>query len=174
MATVASRRERASASTGSSAAHRAISQALRHGEVDGAAPSSGSFTRPSGDGARLSPGRPIDVATVAPVGEPEGFGRGSAREPLRCPNDGSRLVEVERSDILIDACPECRGVWLDRGELDKILVRERQLASSDPDEDFFRDVEGRRRREPEREPHDDYPSRKRRRRGLLEDLLDFD
>ncbi len=106
--------------------------------------------------------------------EREGFRR-SAREPLRCPNDGSRLVEVERSEILIDACPECRGVWLDRGELDKILVRERQFATSDPDEDFFRDVEGRRRREREREPYDDdYPSRKRRRRGFLEDLLDFD
>ena len=39
------------------------------------------------------------------------------RDVLRCPNDGSRLVEVERSDILIDACPECRGIWLDRGEL---------------------------------------------------------
>jgi Zn-finger nucleic acid-binding protein len=40
------------------------------------------------------------------------------REPMRCPNCESRLVEVERSAILIDACPECRGVWLDRGELD--------------------------------------------------------
>ena len=50
-------------------------------------------------------------------------------EPMRCPNCGNRLVEVERSEILIDACPSCRGVWLDRGELDKILVRERELAS---------------------------------------------
>ena len=41
------------------------------------------------------------------------------REPMRCPNCNSRLVEVERSEILIDACPECRGIWLDRGELDK-------------------------------------------------------
>jgi Zn-finger nucleic acid-binding protein len=31
-------------------------------------------------------------------------------QPLRRPNDGSRLVEVERSGVLIDACPECRGV----------------------------------------------------------------
>ena len=98
-----------------------------------------------------------------------------AREPLRCPNDGSRLVEVERSEILIDACPECRGVWLDRGELDKILVRERQFGSSDPDEDFFGEVEGRRgRRNRETETYEEYPGRKRRRRGLLEDLLDFD
>ena len=84
-------------------------------------------------------------------------------------------MEVERSDILIDACPECRGVWLDRGELDKILVKERQLGRDDPDEDFFREVEGRRGptpREPER--YDDPRAPKRRRRSLLEDLLDFD
>jgi Zn-finger nucleic acid-binding protein len=93
------------------------------------------------------------------------------REPLRCPNDGTRLVEVERSDILIDACPECRGVWLDRGELDKILVKERQFGSADPDEDFFQEVEGRR---PERSTGYPEHPQKRRRRGFLEELLDFD
>ena len=99
------------------------------------------------------------------------------REPMRCPNDGARLVEIERSEILVDACPECRGVWLDRGELDKILVRERQLGEGS-DEDFFAEVEGRRRSstgEPrEREGHEDEPRRGRRKRGFLEDLLDFD
>ena len=65
------------------------------------------------------------------------------REPMRCPNDGARLVEIERSEILVEACPECRGVWLDRGELDKILVRERQLRTGDADEAFFAEVEGR-------------------------------
>ena len=55
-------------------------------------------------------------------------------EPLRCPTCGTRLIEVERADVLIDACPDCRGVWLDRGELDKILVRERQLAGGDADD----------------------------------------
>jgi Zn-finger nucleic acid-binding protein len=90
---------------------------------------------------------------------------------MRCPSCGSRLVEVERSEILIDACPECRGVWLDRGELDKILVRERRLAAGhEEDEDFFREVEGRRRPEG---AHGEEPPR-RRRRSFLEDLLDFD
>ena len=90
---------------------------------------------------------------------------------MRCPNCESRLVEVERSEILIDACPECRGVWLDRGELDKILVRERRAAAAgDEDEDFLREVEGRRR--PEGRSVDEPP--RRRKRGFLEDLLDFD
>ena len=98
------------------------------------------------------------------------------RETLRCPNDGSRLVEVERSDVLIDACPECRGIWLDRGELDKILVMERRMGLGPrADDDFFDEVEGRRPgRDAAREPSG-YDERKRgRRRGLLEDLLDFD
>ncbi|WP_029935108.1 TFIIB-type zinc ribbon-containing protein [Sphingomonas sp. UNC305MFCol5.2] len=40
-----------------------------------------------------------------------------------CPVDGTKLVPIERSGIEIDHCPSCRGVWLDRGELDKIIER---------------------------------------------------
>ena len=43
--------------------------------------------------------------------------------PMTCPVDGASLVMSERSGIEIDYCPTCRGVWLDRGELDKILER---------------------------------------------------
>jgi Zn-finger nucleic acid-binding protein len=42
---------------------------------------------------------------------------------MQCPTDGSVLVMSERSGIEIDYCPTCRGVWLDRGELDKIIER---------------------------------------------------
>lgn len=42
---------------------------------------------------------------------------------MQCPNDGSTLTMSERSGIEIDYCPQCRGVWLDRGELDKIIDR---------------------------------------------------
>ena len=42
---------------------------------------------------------------------------------MKCPTDSATLVMSERSGIEIDYCPECRGVWLDRGELDKILDR---------------------------------------------------
>lgn len=48
---------------------------------------------------------------------------------MKCPTDGTALVMSERSGIEIDYCPECRGVWLDRGELDKIVDRS---LSSDP------------------------------------------
>jgi uncharacterized protein len=43
--------------------------------------------------------------------------------PMACPVDGTLLVMSERSGIEIDYCPACRGVWLDRGELDKIIER---------------------------------------------------
>ena len=43
--------------------------------------------------------------------------------PMACPVDGAALVMSERSGIEIDYCPTCRGVWLDRGELDKIVER---------------------------------------------------
>jgi uncharacterized protein len=42
---------------------------------------------------------------------------------MQCPSDGTVLVMSERSGIEIDYCPTCRGVWLDRGELDKIIER---------------------------------------------------
>ena len=42
---------------------------------------------------------------------------------MQCPTDGTVLVMSERSGIEIDYCPTCRGVWLDRGELDKIIDR---------------------------------------------------
>ncbi|WP_217914388.1 zf-TFIIB domain-containing protein [Miltoncostaea marina] len=104
-------------------------------------------------------------------------------EPMRCPSCGTRLVELERSDVLIDACPECRGVWLDRGELDRILDRERRAAAGvrDDDEDFFVEMEGRRGGGRREAPRDDDRDRdrdrdrpRRRRKGLLEDLFDLD
>jgi uncharacterized protein len=42
---------------------------------------------------------------------------------MKCPNDSATLVMSERAGVEIDYCPECRGIWLDRGELDKILDR---------------------------------------------------
>lgn len=42
---------------------------------------------------------------------------------MKCPIDSSELVMSDRSGVEIDYCPQCRGVWLDRGELDKIVER---------------------------------------------------
>lgn len=46
---------------------------------------------------------------------------------MNCPQcSGSKLVMSERNGVEIDYCPDCRGVWLDRGELDKILERSKE------------------------------------------------
>ena len=42
---------------------------------------------------------------------------------MNCPNCHATLVMTERQGVEIDHCPNCRGVWLDRGELDKIIER---------------------------------------------------
>lgn len=40
---------------------------------------------------------------------------------MQCPNDQATLLMTERQGIEIDYCPTCRGVWLDKGELDKLI-----------------------------------------------------
>jgi hypothetical protein len=50
------------------------------------------------------------------------------KQQYLCPVDQTMLVMSERQGVEIDYCPTCRGVWLDRGELDKIL--EKSAASS--------------------------------------------
>lgn len=46
---------------------------------------------------------------------------------MNCPNcKNIPLVMSERQGVEIDYCPQCRGVWLDRGELDKIIERTAQ------------------------------------------------
>jgi Zn-finger nucleic acid-binding protein len=47
----------------------------------------------------------------------------SGTTPFDCPRCGTGLAMSERQGIEIDYCPQCRGVWLDRGELDKLIER---------------------------------------------------
>ncbi|WP_122466365.1 MULTISPECIES: zf-TFIIB domain-containing protein [Brevundimonas] len=53
---------------------------------------------------------------------------------LMCPNDSASMTTVERSGVQFDMCPQCRGVWLDRGELEKLMAASQQeaLASAPP------------------------------------------
>ena len=50
---------------------------------------------------------------------------------MKCPVDADiELVMSERQGVEIDYCPRCRGIWLDRGELDKILDRAMPVAAA--------------------------------------------
>jgi Zn-finger nucleic acid-binding protein len=52
---------------------------------------------------------------------------------MKCPQcTEATLVMTERQGIEIDYCPSCRGVWLDRGELDKLIERSSQAMPAQP------------------------------------------
>ncbi len=82
------------------------------------------------------------------------------------------LVIADRQGIEIDYCPNCRGVWLDRGELDKII--ERVSASQGEAVRYPTQLPERGTRDyRERRDYDDDYYRKKKRRGLLDELFDF-
>lgn len=82
---------------------------------------------------------------------------------MQCPVDGETLVMTDRSGVEIDYCPKCRGVWLDRGELDKII--ERSVPAAAPPPPPSRGYDDRSR------GYDERPRKKRG--GFLEELFDF-
>ncbi len=91
---------------------------------------------------------------------------------MKCPVcKDSNLVMTDKQGIEIDYCPSCRGIWLDRGELDKLLERAERPAAQDrrPHSD-----EPERTRGPERQERhyrdDDY--RDKPRKSFLRDLFD--
>ncbi len=85
------------------------------------------------------------------------------------------LVMSERQGIEIDYCPQCRGVWLDRGELDKVI--ERSIGGSSG-QTFDNESRERSRdyksSDQYREPHREGQYKKKKREGFLSDLFDFD
>ena len=100
---------------------------------------------------------------------------------MNCPIDNTELRITERQGIEIDYCPKCRGVWLDRGELDKMIERSATVADRDIDDRAYRGAERRddwddpRDRDDRPYEHGSYPpSRRRKRRSFLDDLFDFD
>ncbi len=82
---------------------------------------------------------------------------------MQCPIDGTQLVMTDRQGVEIDYCPQCRGVWLDRGELDKIIERSTPAAAPPPP--------------PSRGGYDAdrhyEPRKKKRASSFLDDLFDF-
>lgn len=89
---------------------------------------------------------------------------------MNCPVCNVALTMAERQGVEIDYCPKCRGVWLDRGELDKII--ERSAAVSEPE------YEAERHREHHYLKYDDDDDRYKRyghkRKSFLGEIFDFD
>jgi uncharacterized protein len=88
------------------------------------------------------------------------------------------LVMTDRQGIEVDYCPQCRGVWLDRGELDKIIERSvssgpvAERSASRPQEPEYRE---RRDYDDDRDEYDKRDPRYRKKKGgFLGELFDFD
>ena len=89
---------------------------------------------------------------------------------MNCPVCNVELKMMERQGVEIDYCPQCRGVWLDRGELDKIIERSASESGYRGEE---RHEE--RRSHSDRDEHYGQPYGKRKKKeGFLSDLFDFD
>jgi uncharacterized protein len=115
---------------------------------------------------------------------------------MKCPHCDVNLLMSERQGVEIDYCPECRGVWLDRGELDKILERSHAEVVATPlavavapapardagrsDEraghrdDRYRDDRYRDDRpRDDRGGYDEAAYKKKKRKSFIEDIFDF-
>ena len=117
---------------------------------------------------------------------------------MQCPVCDVALSISSREGVEIDFCPQCRGVWLDRGELDKVIERASTAMATAPparsydDRGSERDRYGERPRYDDRDRgrYDDRPryddprsddrryderyDKKRRKRSFLDDIFDFD
>ncbi len=107
---------------------------------------------------------------------------------LLCPNCNTSMQAVNRSGVELDMCPSCRGVWLDRGELEKVLSSGREQQSDEVRSrerfdrevrDFHRDPEAWRRSHPyddkagrHRYDDDHYRHHKKKRGFDLFDIFD--
>jgi uncharacterized protein len=84
---------------------------------------------------------------------------------MKCPVDGTELSMTDRQGVEIDYCPQCRGVWLDRGELDKIIERTSDVAVQQPGP------------RPQQSPHDYGHDRRdpryKKKKSLLGEIFDF-
>lgn len=107
---------------------------------------------------------------------------------MKCPLCQVDLKMSDRHGVEIDYCPKCRGVWLDRGELDKIIEKATEPAilsepeprpRADPPREWrepYRDDPRRddRHRHDDRDDDDRRHGKRRKRKSILSEIFDFD
>lgn len=100
-----------------------------------------------------------------------------------CPNDNAQMTTLDRNGVQFDMCPTCRGVWLDRGELEKLM--EGAAASAVPAQAYAPPPQGRphsgapwghapeqpQYRDSRYRDHDDYRYKKKKRDSIF-DIFD--
>jgi len=105
---------------------------------------------------------------------------------MNCPVCNETLLLTSRQDVEIDYCPKCRGIWLDRGELDKIIERSTPqvaekaypvnsfVSNHRDDYDNYDDHNNHNYQKAHFEPgYDKHVNPVRKKKGFLGDLFDF-
>lgn len=94
---------------------------------------------------------------------------------MECPNCSNQMNEVNRFGVDIDFCPACKGIWLDRGEVEKIIDSQSSNQqyydknySNQRRNNDFRDETGY-----ENGYYDKHPINRKKQGGFLKDLFDF-
>lgn len=98
---------------------------------------------------------------------------------MKCPVCAdATLVMSERKGIEIDYCPECRGIWLDRGEIDKIIERSIEEAAPEVSTPVQAAPQRAQQHQPQSQPYphhhheDDYYHRKHKKKSFWMELFD--
>ena len=89
---------------------------------------------------------------------------------MQCPNCSAQMQIMQRYEVDIDYCPSCKGVWLDRGEIDKIAQIESSHIGQHYNKYHYRRGGG------DYDDYDDddyYHNKKWRKRGFLGELFNF-
>lgn len=81
---------------------------------------------------------------------------------MQCPVDSTTLAMADRMGIEIDYCPTCRGVWLDRGELDKLIERSNTQTANGSSKEHGKD---------DSNQNDNHEQRKKKKGSFLGDVL---
>ena len=94
---------------------------------------------------------------------------------MKCPVDNETLVMADRGGVEIDYCPKCRGVWLDRGELDKIIERSAAAQPQQPPPPQQAPAQQAYPQQPPHGYHQGYGHKPyyKKRESFLSDLFDF-
>jgi uncharacterized protein len=92
---------------------------------------------------------------------------------MKCPNCNETLLMSERMGVEVDYCPQCRGVWLDKGELDKLLnIAAEQSAPPPPSAQAYQQAPHPKEQYKGYPPQQQYYPKKKK--SFLSDFLDFD
>jgi len=93
-----------------------------------------------------------------------------------CPRCNTNLAISNTHGIEIDYCPNCRGVWLDRGELEKIIERSNSFGSPNfgsNDHNRYNDSHHDHHHDKHHDKYSDYGHQPKHQKGFFSELFDF-